>query len=75
MAQRAKGGLRGPRAPSAPFGGDGPRGAFGVIPKAFRMESHFERKVIMSAVRKQADRKAVPSGENEGGFKGSRESK
>ena len=34
-----------PRAPSAPFGGMGPGGPFGVIPKPFRMEGHFEWKV------------------------------
>ena len=39
----------GPRGPKGAFGalwGDGPRGAFGVIPKPFRMESHFEWKAI-----------------------------
>ena len=35
-----------PRAPSAPLGGNGPMGPFGVIPKPFRMESNFEWKVI-----------------------------
>ena len=31
------------------------------------MESHFEWKVITNSIRKQANRKAVLSGENEGG--------
>ena len=35
-----------PRAPSAPFGGNGPMGPFGVIPKPFRMESNVEWKVV-----------------------------
>ena len=41
---KGPGGTRDPRAPSAPLGGDGP---FGVIPKPFRMEGHFEWKVIL----------------------------
>ena len=41
-----KGGQGDPRAPSAPLGGNGAMGPFGVIPKPFRIESHFEWKVI-----------------------------
>ena len=33
---------RGPKGAFGALGGDGPMGPFGVIPKPFRMESHFE---------------------------------
>ncbi len=37
---------RGPKGAFGALGGDGPMGPFGVIPKPFRMECHFEWKVI-----------------------------
>ena len=52
---RSLGGPKGPRGPRGPkvpkgafgaLGGDGPMGTFGVIPKPFRMERHFESRVI-----------------------------
>ena len=42
---------KGPKGPKGAFGalwGDGPMGPFGVIPKPFRMEGHFEWRVITS---------------------------
>ena len=40
------GGQGGPKGAFGALGGDGPMGPFGVIPKPFRMECHFEWKVI-----------------------------
>ena len=41
-------GPKGPKAPQGALWGDGPMGPFGVIPKPFRMEGHFEWRVITS---------------------------
>ena len=46
QGEGTQGGQGDPRAPSAPLGGNGAMGPFGVIPKPFRIESHFEWKVI-----------------------------
>ena len=41
-----QGNPRGPKGAFGALGGNGPMGPFGVIPKPFRMESHFEWRVL-----------------------------
>ena len=65
--QGTQGGAKGPKGAFGALGEVGPWGPLGVIPKSFRMESHFEWKVItkgkpfrMKAVPKGSSQKAAP---------------